>query len=550
MSFVPLSRINRLKRHFINPWLIAAFSGTFLVALPMLVIFTELFSSGDESWSHIVQNLLPLYITNTIILMLGVALMTFVMGVGTAWLVSMHSFPGRRFLSWALILPIAIPGYINGFTWAGILDYTSPVYVFLRNQFGIDTGAFLFFDILSLPGAIIVMSLSLYPYVYILTRAYFMNESAGMLEASASLGRGPWYSFSRIALPLARPAIVAGVSLVLMEVLNDYGLVHYYGVETFTSGIFTAWFAFGSHSASMKLSVYLMIFVLMLISLERIQRGQMKYDIIGSSYRPIRRRSFDKLTGKAVGFICSLPFLFGFLFPFMMLIYWGSLTASMVLDTRFWELLLNSFALASIAAALVVSGSIFISFTVRSFPLRLVKFLSRIATLGYALPGAVIAIGIMVPFLWIDQQIIRGFPAVTSFILTGTWFALLYAYTVRFMAVGYNSIDSGMSRISGNLDEAASSLGKSKIKTLWQINIPLLKGSLIGGTLLVFIDVLKELPLTLILRPFNFDTLAIKAYEYAGDERVAEAAPAALIIILVGTLPVFLLNKLTEKGTI
>ncbi len=550
MSFDPLTRIYRIKRHFLNPWIIAAASGTLLIALPMLVIFGELFTSGDESWSHIVQNLLPLYIRNTILLMLGVAFMTFIMGVGTAWLVSMHSFPGRRFLSWALILPIAIPGYINGFTWAGILDYTSPVYVFLRNHFGIDTGAFLFFDILSLPGAIIVMSLSLYPYVYILTRAYFLNESAGMMEASASLGRGPWYSFIRIALPLARPAIVAGVSLVLMEVLNDYGLVHYYGVETFTSGIFTAWFALGSHSASMKLSVYLMLFVLMLISLERIQRGQMKYDLIGSSYRPIRRRRFDNLTGKAVGLICSLPFVLGFLFPFLMLLYWGSLTAAMVLDARFWELLLNSFTLASIAAALVVVSSIFISFTVRSFPLRLVKFFSRVATLGYALPGAVIAIGIMVPFLWIDQRIIYGVPGVTGFILTGTWFALIYAYTVRFMAVGYNSIESGMSRISGSLDEAARSLGKSKIKTLWQINIPLLKGSLIGGTLLVFIDVLKELPLTLILRPFNFDTLAIKAYEYAGDERVAEAAPAAIIIILVGTLPVFLLNRLTEKGKI
>lgn len=543
-----LSGNYRLKRYLLNPWILASGSGTLLITLPMLVIFSELFTGGDESWRHIVQNLLPHYIRNTLLLMLGVALLSFVMGVGTAWLVSTHSFPGRRFLSWALVLPIAIPGYINGFTWAGILDYTSPVYMFLRNHFGIDTGAFLFFEILSLPGAILVMSLSLYPYVYILTRAYFQNALGSMLEASASLGRGPWYTFFRVALPLSRPAIVASLLLVLMEVINDYGLVHYYGIDTFTNGIFTAWFSFRSPSASMKLSVYLMIFVLLLISLERIQRGQMKYDLVGSSYRTVKRRRLGNLTGNAVGFISSLPFVFGFLFPFMMLLYWGSYTVSIVWDTRFWELLLNSFLMASIAAVLVVICSIFISYTVRTFPQRFVKFFSRAATLGYAVPGAVIAIGIMVPFLWIDQRITANTSMIAGFLLTGTWFALIYAYIVRFMAVGYNSIESGMTRISGTLDEAARSLGKTKIKTLWQINIPLLRGSLIAGTLLVFIDVLKELPLTLILRPFNFDTLAIRTYEYAGDERVAEAAPAAIIIILAGTLSVFLLNRITEKG--
>jgi len=530
-------------RRLLNGWVLTAAITALLVALPLLVITPRLFVAGDGVWRHILHNLMPGYVINTVLLMAGVGLLTVVAGVGTAWLVTMHRFPGRRFFQWALILPIAIPAYINGFTWAGILDYTSPVYVFLRNSFGIDTGPYLFFNLLSLPGAIIILSLSLYPYVYLITRAWFLKQSTMLFEVSASLGRGPWNTFFHVALPVARPAIIAGVSLVLMEVLNDYGLVRYFGVDTFTTGIFTAWFAFGNPLSAMKLSVYLMIFVLGLILLERYERRQMRYDLTGSHYRPVRPRRLSPGAAMPAMLFCTAPLLAGFLFPFAMLIYWSLQTAGQVVDIRFLLLLRNSMLLGTLAALLVTVVALLIAFTLRTFPVRPVRLLARISTLGYAIPGAVVAVGVMVFFLWAEQQLFQVIP-VRRLMLTGTWSILVFAYMVRFMAVGFNPIESGMARLSLSLDEASRSLGRSHWQNLLQINLPLLRGALVSSLLLVFIDVLKELPLTLILRPFNFDTLAIRAFEFASDERIAEAAPAAVVIIIVGLIPVYLLNKL------
>ncbi|MBW6480795.1 MAG: iron ABC transporter permease [Bacteroidales bacterium] len=549
MNLKPGTSILSLQTHrqLTNPWIWGALLAALVIALPLLVVFSNVLTPGDETWLHILRNLIPTYVLNTLLLMAGVSLFTFIMGVSTAWLVSMYSFPGRKFFSWALIMPIALPAYISGFTWAGILDYTSPVYVFLRNNFGIDTGQYLFFNILSLPGAIIILSLALYPYVFLISRAYFSRQSSTLFEVAASLGKKQSHIFFGVALPMARPAIVAGISLALMEVLNDYGLARYFGVDTFTTGIFTAWFAFSHPQSALKLSAYLMIFVLILIILERTQRGKMRYDMLGSTYRPIKRTMLKKSRGILAMILCMFPFLMGFLIPVIMLIYWSNLTLVNVVDYRFTELLLNSFVLAAIASAVVTAFALFIAFTVRSFPSRFVKFLARVSTLGYAIPGAVVAIGILIPFLWMDSKLITLSSPGVRIALTGTWFALIFAYLVRFMAVGFNSIDSGMERISPSLDEASRSLGLSNMKTLGKINMPLLRGALISAALLVFIDVLKELPLTLILRPFNFDTLAIRAFEFASDERVAEAAPAAMIIIITGMVPVLLLNRLMGR---
>lgn len=527
-----------------NPWIRGSLFISLLISLPLFIVFFGIIKGGGDTWHHILQNLLADYVINTFILLVGVAVLTFTLGVSTAWITSIYSFRGSGFFAWALILPISLPAYISGFTWAGILDYTSPVYVFFRNQLGIETGQYLFFNILSMPGAILIFSLALYPYVYLITRAYFSRQSSSLYEVATSLGKSPGSIFLKVALPLARPAIVAGVSLALMEVLNDYGLVRYFGVDTFTTGIFTAWFSFSDPSAALKLSGYLMIFVLVLLLAERYQRRKMRYDMLGGSYRPVKKKKLGK-TGTFLALtICTIPFVFGFLIPVLMLIYWGLQTYSQVVDYRFWELLGNSFTLASIASVVVVTASIFIAYAVRSFPSAFIKFIAKVATLGYALPGAVVAIGIIIPFLWLDARVADLTGPTIRLALTGTWFALIYAYMVRFMAVGYNSIESGMEKISTSLDEAGRSLGLSNLKTLTQINIPLLSGSIISAALLVFIDVLKELPLTLILRPFNFDTLAIRAFEFASDERIAEAAPAALIIVATGLIPVLLLNKI------
>lgn len=529
-----------------NGWLFWTFIIGCLVAFPLASIFSSFFAEGDEAWRHITGQLLPGYITNTLLLMLGVALLVLIIGVSTAWIVSIYDFPGRDFLQWALILPIAIPGYILGFTWVGILDYASPVYVFFRHTLGIETGPYLFFNILSLPGAIVILALSLYPYVYLSAYVWFSQQSATVFEAASSLGHSRLSQFWRLALPLARPAMVAGVSLALMEVLNDYGVVSYFGVDTFTTGIFSAWLAFGSKISAIKLSGYLLILVFGLLLFERLHRGNKRYDTLKGQYRPYQKTRLKGFRGYTTALLIGLPMLLGFGIPVVMLSYWTVLTAPMVMNYAFAPLIGNSFLLAASAAGIVVLATLITSFTLRSFPSKWVQLTVRFSTMGYAIPGAVIAVGIMVPFIWMDTQLNWLTQNGRQLILTGTWFTLLFAYLVRFMAVGYNNIESSLTKTSTSLDEAARSLGHSHRSTLLKIIMPLIRPGVLAAALLVFIDVLKELPLTLILRPFNFDTLAIRSFEYATDERVPEAAPTALIIIFIGLLAVYMLSRITK----
>jgi iron(III) transport system permease protein len=527
--------------------ILPALAITLAILVPLLVVALEFTRSTTHIWHHFTSALIPGYLRNTLLLMAGAGAGTFILGTGTAWLVSMYRFPGRKFLAWALVMPIAIPAYINGYTWAGMLDYTSPLYSFLRINFGVETGAFLFFDLLSPEGAILIFTLSLYPYVYLISRAYFMSQSAAMLETAASMGRSPSRAFFQVALPMARPAIVAGVTLVLMEVLNDYGLVQHFGVETFTTGIFSAWFSFGDRSTALRLSGWLLVMVLFLILVEKMQRGRARFDVTGSGYRPFRRRFPGRGSAILMTILCLVPFMLGFLFPFGTLIWWTVQTASVVVDISFLRLTANSFMLAAMASLTGMAVALLTLFTLRVTRSRVMYFISRAATLGYALPGAVVAIGILIPLLTVDSWVARAGGGGIHVMVSTSVFALIYAYLVRFLAVGYNNLEAGYERISLSLDESAASLGSPKRRTLKEIHLPLLKGALLGGGLLIFVDVLKELPLTLILRPFNFDTLAIRAYEYASDERVAQSAPAALIVIMTGMIPAFIMNMLLTK---
>ncbi len=528
------------RRLFPNGWVAGASLAALALMVPLIVIFSGILEPTDKVWSHIVNNLLGTYTMQTLLLMLGVAVCSFVMGVNAAWVVSMYRFPGRRLLEWALIMPLAIPAYLSGYAWAGMLDYTSPLYSFLRNNFGVHTGQYLFFDLLSLPGAIVIFSLSLYPYVYLITRTFFQHHAGNMFDAGRSLGLGPWAIYRRLGIPLARPAIVAGISLILMEVLNDYGLVNYFGVETYTTGIFTAWFAFGNVGAAMKLSALLMVFVLGLLLMEKYQRrnlwyaGQPTYAATHPNRRKVR-------FGWVITVLTSLPFVLGFVVPIAAFIHW-TVSVDAANHRDFGRLLLNSFQLAATAAVLVTVLSLFLGFTIRTFPGLLTRVSVRIATLGYAIPGAVVAIGLLVTTLWLDS---KGGGTV---LITGSIAALVYAYAVRFMAVGFHSIESGNERISVHLDQAARSLGSSLWRTFLRVNLPLMRGPMAVAFMLVLVDVLKELPLTLILRPFNYDTLAIRAFEYANDERIAEASPAALVIITAAIIPVILLNLIMKHN--
>ena len=535
-----------IRQYILNPWKTGVFIIALLVAAPLLIIAFNIFSPADEAWKHIAGNMLPGYIFTTLLLLAGVTFCSLVVGVSNDWIVSAFTFPGRKLLSWFLIFPFAMPAYITGFTWAGILDFTSPVYLFFRSYLNVNTGQYLFFDILSLPGAIIIFTLAYYPYVYLISLSWFSKQSRVYQEAAASLGKNSMKTFFGVALPMARPAIVAGVSLVLMEVLNDYGLVHYFGVHTFTTGIFTAWYSFGSPTSALKLSAILMLFVLVLIFSERWQRSNKKFTSSGSTGHKAVRKKVSPLIRVIIIVWMLLPFAAGFLFPLLMQLHWLMQSWDTFFNRNFTEVILNSSMLAVIASVAVVIMSLVISFSVRTWPVRINKTLSRLATLGYAIPGAVVAVGILSLLLQTGSLLGDTAGGIVRTLLTASWVALVYAYAVRFMAVGYNSIESGLEKIPVSMDESARSLGISNTKTLWKINLPLMRPAVWTGMLLVFIDVLKELPLTLILRPFNFDTLAIRAFEFASDERIAEAAPASIVLVLIGLLPVLLINKLSQ----
>lgn len=519
-----------------------------LIATPLFTIFFKLFDKPGDSWQHIVNNLLFGYFQNTILILIGVAIMTFLLGVSTAWLVSNYEFPGRKYFEWLLILPLGFPGYIMAYTYVGLLDYTGPIQVFLRNTFDIQVRGSLL-DIMNLPGAIFILSITLFPYVFLISRSSFVQQSKTLQEASFLLGKNRMQTFFMVALPMARPAIVAGIALASMEVLNDYGTVKYFGVNTFTTGIFRAWFSLGDASTAIYLAAILMVFVFVILYMESAQRGNRQYASSKDVQKPLIRTI--PTVGKKILYtsICTIIFLVSFFVPFLQLLHWVSMTYSKVINADFWLLVYRSFVLAAVSGVVVVALSVILLYTLRLSPFRWVKNITKVATLGYAIPGAVIAVGIMIPLLSLDKWIYTTFISAKAagLFFSGTLLALIFAYIVRFMAVGYNPVEAGFQKIGMHVNEASRLLGARSTKTLWKIDLPLIKTSLISGILLVFVDVLKELPLTLILRPFNYQTLATKAFDMATNEMIAESANAALIIILTGIIPIIFLNKLIKK---
>ncbi|NIR51342.1 iron ABC transporter permease [candidate division KSB1 bacterium] len=404
---------------------------------------------------------------------------------------------------------------------------------------------------MNLPCLILILSFVLYPYVFLIARSSFLLQSQSLLETSRILGKSQTQTFFRVILPLARPAIIGGVMLVIMEVINDYGAVKYFGVDTFTTGIFRAWFSMGDTDAAIRLCGFLMFVALCLITLERAQRGRAKFDNNAKTSRTLNKTVLTKKKAGAAFLICLTPVLLGFLIPASQLLFWASQTANNVLGREFFTLIANSFFLAVLASFLCVIVAIIIVYSVRLRQSLYTQAISKISILGYSIPGAVIAVGVMIPFAWVDigvDTFFRDhFGASTGLILSGTLVAVTFAYVVRFLALAFNPIKSGFERLCGNMDEASRSLGHSPLKSLLKVNIPIIKGALMAAAILVFVDVLKELPLTLIMRPFNFDTLATKTFELASDEMVAESATPALIIVATGIVPIILMNRLLGK---
>lgn len=519
----------------------------FCLALPVLTVLLTALQPAGPVWRHLAETVLADYLLNSLMLMLGVGAGALLIGVPAAWLVSLHEFPGRRWFEWALLLPMAVPAYIIAYTYTGLLDYAGPVQSLLRDQFQWSRQDYGFPEIRSLPGAIAMLALVLYPYVYLLARAAFLDQSVAVAEVSRTLGAGPWRRFAAVSLPMARPALIAGVSLVQMEALADYGTVQYFGVGTFTTGIFRVWYGMNDAVAAAQLAAQLLLFVFALLVFERASRRRARFHHAGNRHQRPRRQPLAGRAGALAAVACLTPLLLGFAIPATQLAIWALRTAPRMMDARFWPLLWHSLLLAAGAALLVLALALWLGYGLRLRPHPLVRLAVRAAGLGYAVPGTVVAIGVLLPFAAIDRGVDgwarAWFGVSTGLLLSGTVAAVLFAYCARFLPVALQSVEAGLGRIRPSMDDAARALGSSPKGVLGRVHLPMLRGSLSVALLLVFVDVLKELPATLILRPFNFNTLAVRTYELASDERLADSASFALAIVLAGIGPVILLSR-------
>lgn len=548
----PDVRGRRWRRPRLDAWTIGAVVLALIVASPVVAVFAMALAPDDGVWTHLAATVLPGYLYNTARLFVGVAVGVLLLGVGPAWLVSMCRFPGRSIFEWALLLPLAVPAYVIAFVYTDLLEYAGPLQIALRSLFGWTSSRDYWFpDIRTLDGAIAMMSLVFYPYVYLLTRAAFVSQSVCLLEASRVLGRGPWESFFTVALPLARPAIVAGLSLALMETLADFGTVQYFAVDTFTTGIYRVWLDVNEPAAA-QMAATLFVLVLALIWIERRSRRDQRYHQTTTRYRELPGYRLIGWRKWATVAVCTLPIGLGFAVPAAVLADHALVNLGRGLDARFASDLWNSLMLAALAAAACMAVAVFLAYGVRLNGGRVLAGLTRFASIGYAIPGSVLAVGAVPPLAHLDHAIDAvmeaAFGVSTGLLFSGTVAALIFAYIVRFMALANGAVESALSRVTPSMDGAARSLGEGPAGTLRRVHLPLIRGGVLAGATLVFVEVLKELPATILLRPFNFQTLATRTYEYASDERIAEAALPALTIVLAGIVPVIILSRAIRRS--
>ena len=524
-------------------WRLASFVVAGIVAAPVLVIALSWLTPAGDIWRHLAQTVLGELLLNTVVLMLGVGSGVFVLGAGLAWLVTMYDFPGRRFFDWALMLPLAIPAYVLAFVAVGLLDFSGPVQGALRSVFGDNAW---FPPIRSAGGVIAVMVLAFYPYVYMLARAAFLSQGRRMLETGRVLGLSPRAAFLRVALPMARPALAAGVALALMEALADFGAVAIFNYDTFTTAIYKAWYGLFSLPAAAQLASLLLLFVALGLIGERQLRGRARYHVALRLGRE-QRYKLAGLRALYASIACVVVLLLAFIVPVGQLLIWTANNAHVDLDLRYLRFFFNTISLGAAAAAVTTFCALLLAYTYRLKPDRLVRGAVRFATLGYALPGSVLAVGIMVSFVWLDQRFAQWlqslFGVAVGPLLTGSLLALLLAYGVRFMAVAHGPIDSSFERIKPSLWQAARSLGASNWEILWRVSIPLLRTGLLSASLLVFVEVMKEMPATLLLRPFGWDTLATRIFEMTSEGQWERAALPALTLVLAGLIPVVMLVR-------
>ena len=516
-----------------------------LVSLPIVVTLLSLAQPAGPIWEHLRDTVLNEYLLNTLGLMLMTGGLSLLLGVSTGWLIGACQFRGRATLSWLLMLPLASPAYIVAYVYTDLLEVSGPVQTTLRSWLSLGINDLQFPPIRNLTGAAVLLSLVLYPYIYLLCRNSFAGRSGVQFDAARVLGHGPFSAFFRVALPAARPAIVGGLALVLMETLADFGVVSYFSVPTFSTGIFRTWLGLGDPQAALKLASLMLLFVIVLVGLEESnRRGAVdRSDIAGASQ--------INLTGVRAFFAiaaCVLPILLGFVIPAVTLALYAADNVNAVTQAKFTQLALNSLLLAMAAGIGVTLIAWVLAYVKRLRPSPLTHGLIRVSTLGYALPGILLAVALLKPVGGFDAWLMETWSGLSTPLLSGSLFLLVYAYVCRFLTVAYQSVDSGFAGISHDIDAAARTLGSTTNEMIRKIHFPLLRPSIFAACLLVFVDVMRELPATLILRPFNFDTLATQVYRLASDERLAEASGAALLIVILGVLPVVLLQRAKAVG--
>ena len=534
-------------------WSVASAALACLLLMPIAAIAWIAVFPSENIWPHLLENALPTYLGNTLALMAITGLGAATIGTGAAWLITMTEFPGRRWLEWALLAPLAMPAYIGAYALVDLLEYAGPVQTTLRSLLGWSSARDYWFpEIRSLGGAGFVLTMALYPYVYLLTRAAFQEQSVCALEVGRALGCGPWGVFRRVGLPLARPAVVAGTAIVCMETMADFGAVDYFAVQTLTRGVFTIWLDMHNAGGAAQIAVIMLACVMLLLVIEKLARKGRRFHHMSRRYRPIRRETRRGWRAALLFTLCALPVLLGFLIPALVVGWHAFDHLEQWSDRRFWSALANTATLASSAAGIACLIGVIMAYGARGARNTWSRWLAQATALGYAAPGAVVAVGVLIPVAALDHWLADGVEAVfgvdIGLLLTGSAAAVVFAYLVRFVVIAHGAVDGALGRITPSMELAARTLGAGRRSVLNRIHIPMIRGSVLTAALLIFVDAAKELPATLILRPFNFETLATTVYNAASLEQLDEAGPAALAIVVVGLFPVLILARALSRA--
>ncbi|KPN62085.1 iron(III) transport system permease protein [Aliiroseovarius crassostreae] len=539
---------HRPLRWSVSPWSVGAGVIALLVLMPLMSIVWMALTPEENAWPHLMATTLPRYTINTLVICLSVGVLSAAIGTGSAWMLTMYRFWGSRAMQWLLLTPLAIPAYVGAYALVDFLEYAGPVQTGLRSLFGWESSQDYWFpQIRSRWAAIVVLTAALNPYVFLLVRTALREQSGDAYEVARALGAGPLARFWRVGLPLARPAIAAGVAIVMMETLSDFGVVDFFAVQTLTTGIFTIWLESHNAGGAAQIALVILGFVFLLAAMEKISRSRSRFYRTSRQSRPVAARHLTGFHAALCLGLCAVPFVIGFVLPVGVLAYHAVNKPEFWFSNGLFSALVHTLTVGGAAAAVSVIGALFLVYGVRMSGRQLPRKLMPLTTIGYAAPGAVLGVGILIPMAAADNYFADGVLAVTGWdpglLMTGTAFAVIYAYCVRFFAIAQGTADAAFERVSPSLPMAARSLGRSAKGALAEVYVPLIRRSVGTALLLVFVDSVKELPATLLLRPFNYGTLATRVYEQASLEQLEQAAPPALMVIAVGLVAVVMLAR-------